>query len=267
MLLESNTIQEFLTRELDRRVRVNPRYSQRGFARALGLSPGELSEVLRAKRKLGLKAALKISRAMGLNPAETKHLLHLAQLEKSKDWNIETRLTAEPVPMQASEMETDVVHLLSEWHHFALLTLLDTSDFRWNSIWIAKRLGLTRTQAKAAMDRLLRLGLIRKNQAGRFVGTNEMLFSTAGVPSESIRSYHKQLLTKAIDALEFQPVQERDISGISFACDPNDLESIRREISEFQDKLIARYRKGKLTEVYHLETALFRLTEGASRES
>jgi plasmid maintenance system antidote protein VapI len=114
MLLESNTVQEFLGRELDRRVKVNPRYSQRGFARSLGLSPGELSEVLRGIRKLGLKGALKISRSMGLNPAETKHLLNLAQIEKSKEWNIETRLTAEPAPITTNRVNDDVYHLVSE---------------------------------------------------------------------------------------------------------------------------------------------------------
>lgn len=267
LLLESNTVQEFLTRELDRRVKVSSRYSQRGFARSLGLSPGELSEILRCKRKMGLKAALKVSRAMGLNPAETKHLLHLAQVEKSREWNIETRLTVEAAPLNASSIDDDVFHLVSEWFYFAVLNLVDTADFRWNSIYIAKRLGITRTQAKTAMERLLRLKLVRKNESGRFIGTNEMLFSTAGVPSEAIRQYHKQLLKKASDALEFQPVQERDISGIGFAVDPKELDAIRREILEFQERLVAKYRKGKLREVYHLEMALFRLTLGGPGEN
>ena len=261
LLLESNSVQEFLTRELDRRVKVNARYSQRGFARNLGLSPGELSEVLRGKRKLGLKAALKISRAMGFNPAETKHLLHLAQVERSKEWNIETRLTAEPVPMSASSVDQDVFHLLSDWFYFGVLNLVETADFRWNSIWIAKRLGLTRTQAKVAMERLLRVGLIKRDN-GRTRSVHDVVLSTAGVPSESIRGYHKQLLKKAMEALDFQPVQERDITGVGFACDPRDIEAIRREISEFQDNLTAKYRRGKLSEVYHLEIAFFRLSEG-----
>ncbi|MEK7357293.1 MAG: TIGR02147 family protein, partial [Bdellovibrionota bacterium] len=261
LLLESNSVQEFLTRELDRRVKVNPRYSQRGFARNLGLSPGELSEILRNKRKLGLKAALKIARAMGFNPAETKHLLHLSQVEKSKDWNIETRLTAEPAPLTASAVDQDVFHLLSEWFYFAVLNLVDTADFRWNSVWIAKRLGLSRTQAKVAMERLLRVGLVKKEN-GRTRSANDVVLSASGVPSEAVRNYHRQLLKKAIDALDFQPVQERDISGIGFACDPRDIEAIRREISEFQDKLTSKYRKGKLSEVYHLEVAFFRLSEG-----
>lgn len=261
MLLESASVQDFLSHELDRRVKVNPRYSQRGFARSLGLSPGELSEILRGKRKLGLKGALKISRSMGLNPAESKHLLHLAQVERSKEWNIETRLTSEPAPLKGAAVDQDVFHLVSEWYYFAILTLFETKDFRWNSIWIAKRLGVTRTQARVAMDRLLRMGLVKK-ELGRFVCTNDHV-STGGVPSEAIRQYHRQLLHKALHALDFHPVQERDISGVGFACDPRDMEAIRREINEFEQNLVAKYGKARGgTDVYHVEVALFKLSSG-----
>lgn len=263
MLLESVSVQEFLGRELDRRVKVNPRYSQRGFARSLGLSPGELSEILRGKRKLGLKGALKISRSMGLNPAETKHILHLAQVERSREWNIETRLTAEPVPLTSSSVDNDVFHLVSEWYYFPILSLFETKDFRWNSIWIAKRLGITRTQAKVAMERLLRMSLVKK-ELGRFVCSNDLV-STGGAPSEAIRQYHRQLLSKATHALDFHPVQERDVSGVGFACDPRDMEAIRMEIRDFEQRLVSKYRKARgATDVYHIEVALFRLTTGES---
>jgi hypothetical protein len=67
-------------------------------------------------------------------------------------------------------------------------------------------------------------------------------------------------LNKAIEALETHPVDERDITGIGFAVDPKHLPAIRKEISDFQDRLIAQYSKGKRTEVYQLEMALFRLS-------
>ena len=56
--------------ELARRTRSNARYSQRAFARQLGMSPGELSEILRGKRPLSLKAMLKVARSLGLTGEE-----------------------------------------------------------------------------------------------------------------------------------------------------------------------------------------------------
>jgi uncharacterized protein (TIGR02147 family) len=106
-----------------------------------------------------------------------------------------------------------------------------------------------------------------KKEFGRFVCASDVVISTTGVPSEAIRQYHRQLLKRALDALDFQPVQERDITGISFSCDTKDIEAIRREISEFQDRMIAKYHRSRGNEVYHLETALFRLTEGVTHEN
>ena len=91
------------------------------------------------------------------------------------------------------------------------------------------------------------------------------MLSPSGVPSDAVRNYHRQMIKKALYALEMQPVQERDISGIGFACDLEDLDSIRNEISEFQDQLAAKYSKSrskKVTDVFHLEMALFKLTQG-----
>lgn len=40
---------------------------QRAFAKVLGLSPGELSEILNGKRKLSVKKALHIAEKLSLN--------------------------------------------------------------------------------------------------------------------------------------------------------------------------------------------------------
>ncbi len=261
-ILDATTIQDFLASELTRRVKVNPRYSQRGFARSLGLSPGELSEILRGKRRLGLKAALKVAQSLGLNSVETKHLVHLTQVEKSRTLNMETPLTAEAAPLKANQLNEDIFHLLSDWSYFAVLNLMDCVGFEWKAIWIAKRLGLTRMQASVIMDRLLRLGMV-KNENGRMRGVHDYALSPSGVSSEAIRSYHRQMLQKAIQALDLQNVTDREISGIGFAVDPLNLGSIKKEISEFLDELAAKYSKGKRTDVYQLEVAFFKLTEGA----
>src|SRR3954468_13014795 len=83
MLLNTHSSQTFLSEELARRMKSNPRYSQRAFARQLGLSAGELSEILRGKRSLSLRSALRVASSLGLSPSETRHLITLAQLEKS----------------------------------------------------------------------------------------------------------------------------------------------------------------------------------------
>ena len=63
--------------------------SQCAFAKQMGLSAGELSEVLRGKRALSLRSTLRVASSLGLGPAETRHLITLAQLEKSARYGAE----------------------------------------------------------------------------------------------------------------------------------------------------------------------------------
>ena len=68
-----------------------------------------------------------------------------------------------------------------------------------------------------------------------------------------------------MDALDSQKVDEREISGLGLAVDPKFIPTIKKEISEFLDKMAAKYAKGRKTEVYQLEFALFRLTQGENK--
>ena len=115
------------------------------------------------------------------------------------------------------------------------------------------------------MKLLLRLGLVKKRGEG-VECAHDFVLSPDGIPSAAVRAYHRRMLEKAIEALELQNLGERDITGLGFAVDPAHLAKIKKEISEFQDQLAAKYSKGKRREVYFLETALFRLSQGDNNE-
>ena len=70
------------------------------------------------------------------------------------------------------------------------------------------------------------------------------------------------MLSKASEALEKQDVEKRDISGISFAVDPEQLANLKKDILNFQKRIIKKYSQGDKKQVYHLEMALFALTNG-----
>lgn len=263
-IFDATTVNDFLRRELDRRLGNNPRYSMRAFARALGMSPGELSEVLREKRPISAKACQKVATALDLSPAEFKHLLVLATTAVGRD------KAGDPMPMktqlatsQAHRLDEDRFRLVSDWWCFAILNLLDIDDIRWTRVEIAERFGITQLQAQAAMDRLERLGLVKKTAPDRAV-CGDFVEHSSEVSSEAIRRYHRSLLEKAIEALDNHDREQRDITGIGFALDRRELKAIAREIAEFQEQLIAKYarkRRGrKFDSVYQLEMALFRLS-------
>src|SRR6185437_9094888 len=120
MLLESRTAKEFLNEELARRLRDNSRYSLRAFARQLGLSPGELSEVLRGKRALSFRSTLRIAKSLGLNSAETRHLLQIAQTDKSRAVDPELLRPLDQA-VRTQDLSVDMFRVVSDWYCFAIL--------------------------------------------------------------------------------------------------------------------------------------------------
>jgi uncharacterized protein (TIGR02147 family) len=260
MLIETNSTRQFLSEELARRIRVNSRYSQRAFARQMGLSAGELSEILRGKRALSLRSALRVASALGLSPAETRHLITLAQLEKSaKFGTLLPSDSPEDIPSR-QKLTLEMFHVVSDWVCFALLNLADTKGFRMDALWIAKRLAISPAEAQVALDRLERVGLIERVD-GELRVTPDYVISPSGIPSEAIRNYHRQILKKASEALELQAVTEREFTGSGFAIDPARLPELKKAIARFQDEIVTRFSSRDGREVYHLELALFRLSE------
>lgn len=247
---------DFLSAEFERRVRANPRYSLRAFARDLKMSPGEVSELLNGKRQLTPKAIGKISSRLGLSTAETRELLERATLVRA---GLDAPRTA------SHTLEVDLFNIVSEWYCFAILNLFDTEDFRCEPAWIGRRLGISNTEARLALDRLERVGLLKRAR-GKLTPDADFVMSPSGIPSEAIRAYHRTMLAKAAAALETQPVDERDITGLGLAINPSDLPGLTRDLREFRDRITTKYSRGRRTEVYQLEMSLFRITEKGSRK-
>ena len=250
MNMKTTKSNRFLKKELDRRLSSNPNYSLRSFARYLDLSPGVLSEILNNKRKISHKTALKISKALG--NVEKGHFMGIVNSDLGGG-------ALDGMPTK--DLSMDLFQVIADWYHFAILNLSECDNFRWSISWIAKRLGVSLLTAKSAIEKLVKVDLISKKGESYLVN-DEWIQSPDGIPSEAIRKYHRDMLNKASEALDFQKIEERDISGVGFAVDPKYLPNMKKEIKEFQDKLLEKYSGGEKSEVYQLEMALFKVSIG-----
>ena len=254
---------QFLAEELERRIKKNPSYSLRSFAQVLQLSPGELSEIIRGKRRLSLKGAFKVVKALGLQTAEAEKFLNLVQYT-------EAARAGMPLPkgkLVAHSLSADFFHLVSDWYCFAILSLAETKDFRFDIGVIAKQFKISITEAKLALDRLERVGLLKRVN-GQLQVVSDFVVSPDDIASEAVKRCHEQLLDKAKDALQTQSIDEREMGGITFAVNPKRLPELKKDLKKFLDdwaeKVSALDPRSK-TEVYQLETALFRLSKKGDR--
>src|SRR4051812_27150350 len=93
----------FLQNELLNRVRRNPRYSLRAFARMLQVESSALSKILRGKRGISTSMLVKLSKNLGLGPAE---------IEKFQSSTV-SRVRPKPLPF--TSLSAEAFRVISDW--------------------------------------------------------------------------------------------------------------------------------------------------------
>lgn len=254
-----------LQEEFNRRKARNRHYSLRAFARALDLPPGRLSEILSDKRPMTLELGEKISASLGFSPEIRKHFLEKVRQtrrERSSWKKIEQGSAEAPDPAQSDfeQLSEDSFQVLADWYHFAIFVLIETDDFDPSLLWIAKRLDISTIEARSAIERLDRIGLIEEKR-GSWVTTRKNLTTSHEVSSSALKHSHRQDLERAISSLEEVPIELRDITSVTMAIDPARLPEAKKMIAAFRRKLCRYLESGKKKEVYNLNVQLVPISQ------
>ena len=222
----------------------SPAFSQRAFAKRLGLSSGAISEILRRKRKISPKLAQSLAKKMEFSPQECKR----AGLPTNKE-------------EKEFELSLDTFHLVADWWHYGILNLTKVTGFRSNSGWIAARLGISKQKAEEAIERLLRVGLLVKDSKGRLGRTHARLKTSDNVTNLAVQRSHRESLGLAVDALDRLPVHQRDLTSCTFALDPAQLARLGQMVRVFQDEIMAEATTTAPKEVFRMAIQIFPLSK------
>jgi uncharacterized protein (TIGR02147 family) len=257
----------FLRDTFDRRRTNNASYSLRAYARDLDVSPPQLSCVLRGKKGLSLVSAQRVATNLGLSKKDQERFRLLVEKEDARSSDKRTTALRQIRKGAESgkflELKLDTYRLVSDWYHYSILELTAIPGVSITPDLVAAMLGLTPAVAKAAIARLSRLGLLKK-VGRRWIKSEAHLTTTDGVPSEAIRETNRQLLQKALAALEQQPLDERDFSTVTFAINPEKLPDAKRIIAAFRRQMIGLLETPPQSELYCLAVQLFRLTQDSN---
>lgn len=246
----------YLQQELVERCRKNPRYSLRAFAKSLGVAPSALSDMLNGKRTITPASIERLGLALGLS------LKDIESFKKHKA--SKTNATS----LQFQQMTLDNFALISDWYHYAILELIKVQDFEPSVAWVAKALGINKAEAKAAVERLRRLELIEERN-GKWIDVSEGFTTNIepGLTSSASKKLQKQILQQSIEALVEIPLELRNHTSMTMACDPADMPEAVKRITAFRRELcefLERNKKPK--EVYQLSISLFPQTQIQSME-
>jgi uncharacterized protein (TIGR02147 family) len=257
---------DYLRREFDARSRANERYSLSIFARDLGLAPSRLSEILSDKQGISREVAARIAALIKLKQDDAEYFCDLVEVEHARSAEkrklAKVRLEERELDSTYWTLQNDAFHLIADWYHFAILQLVEMKSFNRNSRWIALTLGISRGEAEAAVARLVRLGVLVENKT-RLNRSKDFVATTDGVPSSAIRKFHRQVLEKAIVALDKQSIEQRNYSSNFVTISKTDLPRAKDMMKRFRRRFVSELSANDEKDgVYCLSMQFFELTRG-----
>ncbi len=245
----------FLQESFATRRRKNPKYSLRAFAKALEVPPSSLSEILSGRRPISEKAKLKMGWKLGLS---------------SRDLG---RFSAQPYvdysfypPSHVKQLSSDIFLAISDWYHFAILELTRVQGFESSAASVARMLGISAAEAKEAVDRLFRLGLMAANRSGKWFNTYGQKGLISNIhpkaTSEANKKMVKQILELSKRSVDTRDLKSRNHTGMTMAIHTSDLPKAIEKIKEFRRGLCAELeRTADPNALYHMHIGLFPLTK------
>ena len=241
------------------------KYSLRGFAKKLEVSPSFLSLLLNGKRKLSLDRAWSFAKKLSLSGQKKRLFLLLVQKEiletdEAKlevDAEIHGILSQGPLPQ---EIRSDAFTSIASWYHHAILSLLTCNNRPKSIEGFAKRLNITPQEIEQALERLERLKLIKKESNG-YTRTNDLQTVFPKAPSESVRSYHRGVLKRAHEAITTQPMDERHFISLTLSMDPERLSLAKKRLDALIHELYNLFSEGTHSRVYQVSMQLFSLDQ------
>lgn len=253
----------------------NPMYSESAFIQKAGYganSRGYFTLILKKKRNLSSKSTLGFSKSLKLNEKEGNYFENLVLYNQAKDES-DKRIYFERLSKSASGKKTKSFNLLkgqynylTNWYIVAIRELISLVDFEEDPAWISKKLRgrVSKKQVVDALEDLLRLGLVVRDDSGKLIVGNEFV----NVDIDSSQSFlivdkiHRDVLDLAKDTLSIDRFDDRSYQCAMMSIKKEQFPEMRKEVNEFLKQIRNKYctREENPDLVLSLGTQLLKIT-------
>lgn len=262
--LRAQNFRLFLQDKLLERCRKNPGYSLRAFAKHLDTDFSALAKMMKGQRPIGNRMIEKFGLRLGLSALEVQQFLdarkqHRRKAKRALLSGTRPAAGAEAAP-DYQQVAVDSFKIISDWYHYGILELLRLDHFEADPIWISKTLGITINEARIAIERLQRVGILEITDEGKWIDHSGGRSTTLGADytTAAFRNLQKQVLEKAIEALIDYGMEERDQSSMTMAIDSRLLPEAKERLKTFRRELAAFLSRGERHDrVYHMSLSLY----------
>lgn len=244
-IFEYNDYRVFLKDAYDAMKTLDKKFSFRYFARVAGFnSHNFLRLVIQGQSNLSLESIDKIAKAFKFNREESNFFKNLVLLNQSATSEEKQRYAREILRSQAYRkihpLSESKYHMFANWFVTVVRELVALPKFKEDPAWIAKsiRPNIKPAEAEKAIDELLKLGLLKRDEDGKLIQSEPLLSTPDEVSSTYISNWHKEYIQRASESIDSFPREIRDISAVTFGFSEKNIKLIKEAISNFRKEII-----------------------------
>lgn len=233
------TYQAMLASALSERAKRNARFSLRAFAKQIHVQPSQLSRVLAGKAHFSKSAAKGIAKKAFDSELTQELFIKLVHVANTRDdashplvQNIQTLLALQD--QRVIDPSDDVP--FTSWKDFAALEATELKAFQPEPKWLAAVLGIDEAEARAVLERLIRVGLLKvitRKGKSTLVKSNLKIETKDGVPSKVMRNIQGEFLDSAKSAMRSQPIERRKYAMRTVAIREQDWAALKAAANRF----------------------------------
>jgi uncharacterized protein (TIGR02147 family) len=224
---------------------VTPKFSQRYIARQVAASSsGWFADILKGRMKLAGAHLLEVAALFGLVGQEAEYFEALVSYNQAG--SIAEKNHGFKKLLAFKEWQTDLVgrekfEYYSKWYYSAVRELLFFHDFTGDYKALGKRLrpSITATQAKEAVQLLLRLGFVTKGAGLRLRPQEATLRKDPAFKSLYTANYIKANMELGMRALEEMDKAHRHVSTMTLSYSGPGYERALAEVESLRKRLLA----------------------------
>lgn len=236
-----------------------------------------LLRVMRGERCLSAESATRLAEALDLSRKEQEYFRSLVAYNQAKNdqerevaWGRVQHALAKSRNASAPRLLTDIHReVLGQWHHLAIRSWLemhpDTGD--WEAL--GRKLVPHRTAAvvRRSIELLERGGLVEKRSDGLWHATEKSVTTPAEVGLPALRSFHRDCLQLASEALETLPAHRRNVTGVTLGISERTYRLVCDRLTELRTEIgLLAEADGEADRVYQLTLSLFPFSGTDERE-
>jgi uncharacterized protein (TIGR02147 family) len=217
-----------------------PFFSYRYIAQKVGFkSAGFFSNILQGRRNMSADTAFRFAALFKFGRRETEYFQTLVQYEQAKQHSQKRFHYEKLLAMRSStvaRLAADKYEYFQKWYYVAIRELLNFFPFRGDYVDLARRVRphIKPSEAKAAVELLERLELIRRRDDGYYELTDKTISSYPQVPLVAVHTFQLAMMDLAKESIDRFPREKRSISTLSMSMSAGTYKAVEEKLAQFR---------------------------------